>query len=133
MCFDYVQPKTGIGSTATLNGAYANYVPGHDLVGYYVYNHCEYFATNKTATANQTITSTGNGTIPPTVISNLEPGHLYCYQACVVDLDADPARGDPTGPVCGNTVQFYWPSPVSLSWHELHACAIPVHFNAAHV
>jgi hypothetical protein len=65
------------------------------------------------ATANQTITSTtGNGTLTPVAVTGLTAETLYCTQACVIDTDADPTKGDPTDPVCGAVQTFIWPSPV---------------------
>ena len=97
-----------------MNGGFENYVPGHDLLGYFLYNDCDDYNVTKLVSANQSMPNTsGNGTIPPTIVANLSAGQLYCYQACVVDLDANATRGDPVGPVCGNTVKFYWANAVS--------------------
>jgi hypothetical protein len=65
-------------------------------------------------TTNQSIPSTtGNGALAPVAVTGLQAETLYCTQACVIDLDADPTNGDPTGPVCGAVQTFIWPTPVS--------------------
>ena len=89
-------------------------MPGHDLVGYYTYAPCSTYNSSQMTTANESISSTtGNGTLTPVVLTGLEAETLYCSQACVVDVDADPTKGDPAGPVCGAVQTFSWSTPVS--------------------
>lgn len=86
---------------------------GHDLVGFYAYAPCLTYNTSQITTANQSIPNTvGNGTIPPVAVTGLSPEMLYCFQSCVIDLDANATLGYPTGPVCGAMETFSWPSPV---------------------
>jgi hypothetical protein len=94
-------------------GSYTAFVPGHDLVGYYLYWPCELYPDQIMSTANQTIANTsGNGTIPPAAVTDLSADVTYCTQACVIDLDANATMGDPVGPVCGGILAFSWTSVV---------------------
>lgn len=103
----------GHSNGSTLSGGYNSFVPGHNLVGYYVYNDCDTYNSTWIATANQSIPATsGNGTLNPVAVTGLSANELYCAAACVIDLDADPAMGDPVEPVCGAVQTFSWPSPV---------------------
>ena len=104
----------GFSNGSTLSGSFDSFVPGHDLVGYYTYAPCSTYNSSQMTTANESISSTtGNGTLTPVVLTGLEAETLYCSQACVIDLDADPTKGDPAGPVCGAVQTFSWPTPVS--------------------
>lgn len=93
-------------------------------MGYYLYAPCATYNTAQMSTANQSIPNnpTGNGTLAPVAVTGLTAETLYCTQACVVDLDADPANGDPTGPVCGAVETFIWPTPVSAGVYVDRLC-----------
>ena len=102
-------------------------MPGHDLVGYYLYAPCDTYNSSQMATANQTIVNpTGNGTLAPVAVTGLSPEVLYCSQACVLDLDANATMGDPTGPVCGAVQTFIWPLPVRIHTlpHSSYNCRV---------
>lgn len=91
--------STGHNNGTTLWGSYTAFVPGHGLVAYYHYASCDdYLQGVVMTTANQSIPNNpGNGTTPPIAITGLSPDITYCAQACVVDLDANATKGDPTG------------------------------------
>lgn len=85
------------------------------MVGYYAYAPCDTFNTSQMTTTNESIPNTsGNGTLAPVAVTGLSAEVTYCVTACVLDLDANATRGDPTGPVCGGVQTFIWPTPVRV-------------------
>ena len=112
----------GHSNGSTLWGAFSSFVPGHDLVAYYLYAPCDSYNTTRMTTANQSFPNTsGNGTLTPVAVTGLPAETSICTQTCVVDLDANATMGDPVGPVCGAVQTFSWLTPVRIKVDGLDA------------
>jgi len=106
---------SGHSNGSTLSGSFSSFVPGHDLVAYYLYAPCDSYNTTRMTTANQSFPNTsGNGTLTPVAVTGLPAETSICTQTCVVDLDANATMGDPVGPVCGAVQTFSWLTPVRI-------------------